>query len=189
MRITVRDFRLIINESINENPLKKGIAALALATSISSPAGATTTSVQGAHPPGIESLKTLSRGDIYDLIRDASQKTGVPPNLIDAMVRTESAYKPDARSRVGAVGLMQLMPATASELGVDPHNPQENVYGGALYMKKLLKMFKGDLSLAIAGYNAGPYRVKKLGRVPDIEETQKYVKRVLERMKTSKLNS
>lgn len=105
---------------------------------------------------------------------------GLDPKLLHALVVTESAYRPDARSPAGAAGLTQLMPGTASELGVgDRFDPVENLRGGADYLARQIRRF-GDLRLALAAYNAGPARVARLGRIPDIAETQAYVATVVD---------
>jgi len=94
------------------------------------------------------------------------------------LIQQESSFRPDVVSPKGAIGLGQLMPATAKELGVDPTDPMQNLEGAAKYLSQQLKRF-GDPSLALAAYNAGPTRVAKLGRVPNIAETQNYVKTIL----------
>jgi soluble lytic murein transglycosylase-like protein len=98
------------------------------------------------------------------------------------VIAIESAYDPDAISRSGAVGLMQLMPATARRYGVaDRRNPSANLAGGTRYLKDLLVRFDSDLELALAGYNAGENAVEKFGnRIPPFDETQNYVRKVLE---------
>ena len=96
-----------------------------------------------------------------------------------AVIHAESAFNPEAISRAGAQGLMQLMPATAAELQVgDPFDPAENIEGGARYLSQLLAEFKGDLDLAAAAYNAGPNAVYQYGGIPPYDETQEYVRRV-----------
>jgi soluble lytic murein transglycosylase-like protein len=104
----------------------------------------------------------------------------VDPNLIKAVIQVESGFDHRAVSRVGAQGLMQLMPATALEFNVlDPFNPRQNIEGGTRYLRYLLDTFNGDLRLALAAYNAGPTLVKKVNRIPRIPETENYVKRVI----------
>ncbi|MDI1326972.1 MAG: lytic transglycosylase domain-containing protein [Brevundimonas sp.] len=105
---------------------------------------------------------------------------GIDPKLLHALVVTESAYRADARSPAGAGGLTQLMPGTAAELGVENRfDPVENLRGGADYLARQIRRF-GDLRLALAAYNAGPARVARLGRIPDIAETQFYVATVVD---------
>lgn len=111
-------------------------------------------------------------------IEAAAAEHGLDPKLLASLVWAESGFKPDARSHAGAVGLAQLMPATARGLGVDPHDPLQNLRGGARYLKEQLDRF-GSPSLALAAYNAGPNRVAQAGGIPDIRETQTYVTRVL----------
>lgn len=105
------------------------------------------------------------------------QKYGLPPGLLGALVRGESGGRINARSPVGAIGLTQLMPATAKGLGVNPHDPRQNLEGGAKYLAQQLKTFR-DPKKALAAYNAGPGAVKKYGGIPPYKETQGYVKRV-----------
>lgn len=115
-----------------------------------------------------------------EIIDRAAAEHGLDPKLLHALVATESAYRPRAVSPAGAGGLTQLMPATARELGVrDRWNPEENVRGGARYLAQQIVRFQ-DLRLALAAFNAGPARVARLGRVPDIRETQDYVRSVLD---------
>lgn len=113
-------------------------------------------------------------------IAEASQAHGLDPKLLHALVLTESAYRPQAVSPAGAGGLTQLMPATAQELGVaNRFDPEENLRGGADYLARQIVRFQ-DLRLALAAYNSGPERVARLGRVPNIPETEQYVATVLE---------
>jgi soluble lytic murein transglycosylase-like protein len=130
-----------------------------------------------------EGLGSVSRGRLespYDaLIERAAARHGVPYSLVKAVVAAESGFDPRALSRAGAQGLMQLMPGTARDLGVDdPLDPAKNVEGGTRYLGALLRSFKSE-RLALAAYNAGPTRVAKLGRVPDFPETQAYIGKVL----------
>ncbi len=115
-----------------------------------------------------------------EAIRVAALRHGIDAKLLHALVVVESGYRPDARSPVGAGGLTQLMPATALELGVtDRFDVNQNLIGGADYLARQLNRF-GDVRLALAAYNAGPGRVARLGRIPDIEETRTYVVRVVD---------
>jgi soluble lytic murein transglycosylase-like protein len=118
---------------------------------------------------------------LLPIIEEASQKSGLPTELIDAVIRTESGYRPHAISRAGAQGLMQLMPKTARSLGVSNSlDPRQNVLGGAKYLRKMLDRF-GRVSLALAAYNAGPGAVSKHKGVPPYKETQRYVQVVWQR--------
>jgi soluble lytic murein transglycosylase-like protein len=121
------------------------------------------------------------RRAVAPTIARVAAETELPPELLHAVVRAESAYDPKAVSRKGAVGLMQLMPATATRYGVaDRENPAQNLSGGARYLRDLLEMFDQDLHLALAAYNAGENAVLRYGRqIPPYQETQTYVKRVL----------
>ena len=137
--------------------------------------------VDGPPPKvGLVNLKTFPMLDSFDnLIVDAGTRYGVDPSLVKAVVLAESGMNPTAVSRSGAQGLMQLMPFTAEELNVtDPFDPAQCIDGGTRYLAKMLKIFNGNRRLALAGYNAGPNRVKPKMRVPDIPETQTYVERV-----------
>lgn len=118
------------------------------------------------------------------LIRSASAKYGVSASLIRAVIQAESGYNSQAVSRAGAGGLMQLMPDTATSLKVaNRFDPSQNVDGGVRYLKFLLDTFKGDVSLALAAYNAGLSKVAKYGGIPPYEETRSYVSRVLSYMR------
>jgi len=113
------------------------------------------------------------------LILRAARRHGLPPALVKAVVKAESNFQPNAISDKGAQGLMQLMPATAEDLGVDhPFTPEENVLGGSRYLREMYDRF-GDWEHALAAYNAGPGAVDRFGGVPPYAETQEYVERVL----------
>jgi len=118
------------------------------------------------------------------LITASAAKYGVSPSLIRAVIQAESGYNPQAVSRAGAGGLMQLMPGTARHMKVaDRFDPGQNVDGGVRYLKFLLDTFKGDVSLALAAYNAGLSKVARYGGIPPYEETRTYVSRVLSYMR------
>lgn len=126
------------------------------------------------------SLSTVEASpQLKGMINQAAKNNNVDPVLFDSLVRAESSYDPNARSRAGALGLSQLMPDTARGLGVtNPFDPAQNLNGGAKYLRSLLDKF-GDVPTALAAYNAGPGAVEKHGGVPPYAETQAYVNRIM----------
>jgi soluble lytic murein transglycosylase-like protein len=125
---------------------------------------------------------SVRRNRYNHLIERNAKRFDLHPELLHAVIRAESAYNATAVSSAGAIGLMQLMPATAARYNVsDIYDPAENIRGGAQYLRFLLDMFEHDLRLALAGYNAGENAVLKYGnRIPPYPETQKYVRKVLQ---------
>jgi soluble lytic murein transglycosylase-like protein len=125
--------------------------------------------------------------DAYeDLIQEAAEVYDLSPALIRAVMRTESAFDPTAVSPVGAMGLMQLMPALAKEMGVeDPFDPRDNVMGGAKYLRQLLDAHRGNLRLTLASYNAGPGNVRRYRGIPPFRETRNYVRKITNLLDTS----
>lgn len=120
-----------------------------------------------------------SKAELEKIVEEKSKLYGVDSRLIKEMIKEESNWNPNAVSPKGAIGVMQLMPSTAILLGVrNPFNPEENIDAGIRYMKYLLEKFNGNIALALAAYNAGPNLVESLGRIPNIVETQNYVKRI-----------
>lgn len=117
--------------------------------------------------------------DLDQIFNEAAVKYNVPVALLKAIGKAESDFRADAVSRSGAQGIMQLMPKTAEYLGVtDSFDPEQNIMGGAKYIKELLDKYEGNTSLALAAYNAGMNNVKKYGGIPPFEETQNYVVKV-----------
>lgn len=118
------------------------------------------------------------------LIQKAAKNNLLTPDLLRAVIRRESSFEPCAVSRSGAMGLMQLMPGTAFDLGVDnPFDAEQNIDAGSRFLKSLLDRYSGDLSLALSAYNAGPARVDTIKAIPPIKETQDYVKEILNRLR------
>ena len=121
-----------------------------------------------------------SKAQILNVVSQISKKHGVDEKLVQALIKQESGFNPKAKSKSGAIGLMQLMPATAKNLGVkDPYNTVQNVEGGVKYLKSMLNKYNGNIILALAAYNAGPGAVDKYSGVPPYSETQNYVKNIL----------
>lgn len=118
-------------------------------------------------------------------LTQAAASANVSPTLLSALVWQESRWNPQALSPKGAMGLAQLMPATARYLGVNPSDPIQNLTGGARYLRELLDQFNGNVEKALAAYNAGPARVRSAGGVPAIAETQNYVTSIVRRISTN----
>ena len=114
-----------------------------------------------------------------DKIQELCEIYGVDPHLVRSVMQMESGGNPNAISRAGAIGLMQLMPGTAKGLGVDPKDPHRNLEGGIKYLAQLSDKYNGDLTKTLAAYNAGSGRVDSYGGIPPFPETQRYVKNVL----------
>lgn len=131
-------------------------------------------------PSSHSSTAGTSAKPFSEVIREASLKYGVDEDVISAVIQQESSYNPNAVSSCGAMGLMQLMPATAKNLGVtDPYNVEQNIMAGTKYLKQQIDAFGGNLALGLAAYNAGSGAVRKYGGIPPYKETQDYVKKII----------
>jgi hypothetical protein len=141
---------------------------------------------QDGSTPIVPSFKSQAGGDEITgdktVIRDAAAGAALSPALLEAVAWRESRLRADAVSPAGAIGQMQLMPGTAKDLGVDPHDVRQNLIGGANYLAGLLKRYDGDVVRALAAYNAGPRAVDRYGGVPPYKETQAYVAAILDRL-------
>jgi soluble lytic murein transglycosylase-like protein len=123
-----------------------------------------------------------SHTQVIAIIRDAAVRVGLPSSLVTAVAWEESRLHPRAISPRGALGVMQLMPATARGLGVDATDIQANIHGGALYLRQMVNRYGGDVSRALAAYNAGPGAVDRYGGVPPYSETRRYVANIMGRL-------
>jgi len=127
----------------------------------------------------IKPPQQVFNNDYSHYVQKAALKYEIEPELIHAVIRTESNGNCRAVSKKGAMGLMQLMPSTASDMNVgDPFNPEQNIEGGTKYLRYLIEKFNGNLTLAIAAYNSGPKTVERYGNIPPITETRQYVDKV-----------
>ena len=120
-----------------------------------------------------------------DQVRSAAERNGLSAKVVEAVAWRESRLNPQAVSPKGAVGVMQLMPATARAMGVDPRDSAANLEGGAAYLAQMLRTFNGDLTLALAAYNAGPDAVRQYAGVPPFPETRAYIDAILNRLADS----
>jgi soluble lytic murein transglycosylase-like protein len=133
-------------------------------------------------PPAPDPPKTpapLPAKDAAALVRDAARRTGLPPALVESVARVESNLRPDAVSPKGALGVMQLMPATAKALEADPHDTAQNIDAGARLLRDLLIKYDGDVVKALSAYNAGSGAVDRYRGMPPYAETQDYVDKVI----------
>jgi hypothetical protein len=188
-KFKLHSLKTTVKQSIANTDIFPGHPALSeskgLPQKASAPAPSIKNGLSRLRSSGRQSVQKKAGSDerqkIESHILNAAQKYDLPVNLITSVIRAESNFDAKAVSRAGAQGLMQLMPATARELGVkNPFNIAENIDAGSRYLRKMLDSFEGNLKLALAAYNAGPDAVIKYGgKVPPFRETQQYVKRVL----------
>jgi soluble lytic murein transglycosylase-like protein len=160
-----------------------------LVTIIPAYAASRMTTIQAMQPPRVaESARSASSLDA--VVAEAAARHGVPPNLVMAVIAAESQFDPLAVSRRGALGLMQLMPATARILRVsDPFDPRENIEAGVRHLRAMLDLFDDNLPLALAAYNAGATTVIRHRGVPPYRETRQYVSRILRRLDSGRATS
>ncbi len=139
-----------------------------------------TPSTRPARSASPAAIALVSRDELDSLIEEHSGRNRLDPDLVRAVIRAESGFNPRAVSSKGAMGLMQLMPATAADLDVDDaFDPESNIDGGTRYLRQMFDEFEGQIELALAGYNAGPNAVRHYGGIPPFAETRRYVERVL----------
>lgn len=132
-------------------------------------------------PPTPEPAKPFAPPDPKTLVKDAAGRYALPAKFVESVAAVESGFKTDAVSRKGALGVMQLMPATAQTLNADPKNPADNIDAGTRYLRELLIKYNGDVIKALAAYNAGPGAVDRYNGLPPYPETQDYVGKVLKK--------
>lgn len=175
--------RLISAGGITELPeaLVVGYEAEPIGTNEPEPQVAPTEVI--AQPVTVQPVTAPAPVTPQSLAADAAHKFSLPEAFVRSVIQVESAFRPEAISPKGAIGLMQLMPGTARDLGVDPHDPKQNTEGGTAYLRSLLGRYENEpnqVQLALAAYNAGPAAVERYHGVPPYPETRQYIVRVLE---------
>ena len=150
---------------------------------VAPPAASSAAAAPGLPGSRRDNAAPAGRVSLREMIDSVAKKYDLPPEFVHSVVATESAYQPKAVSPKGAVGLMQLMPATAKAYGADPSDPAQNLEAGARHLRDLLVQYNGDSARALAAYNAGAGAVSKYNGVPPYNETQNYVYRVISKYK------
>lgn len=154
-------------------------------TSIAGPNVITADGVRAIAPVRPAPKATGAPASAQPLLDRAGEASDLSPRLLEAIAYVESRFRHNAVSPKGAIGMMQLMPATAGDLGVDPRDPAQNARGGAAYLRQMLAMFDNNVELAVAAYNAGPNAVRKHNGVPPYAETRAYVAAVMDYLATT----
>ncbi len=182
-------FQTLLNEVLSTvsqpNPVltpNAGLGALAtiMNSNLMSSPSISYNPVPTSYRPTNGTVNMDQNGDYNDIIKEAANKYQVPEKLIRSVIQQESGYNPNAISSAGASGLMQLMPKTASSLGVNNiMDPYDNIMGGTKYIKSMMTKYNGNIELTLASYNAGPGNVDKYNGIPPFKETQNYVKKVM----------
>jgi soluble lytic murein transglycosylase-like protein len=149
-------------------------------STINGPAIMTPEGLAPIRPAPAPTKKSARHAAAAPLFVTAGGEVELSPRLLEAVAYVESRFNQQAVSKAGALGVMQLMPGTAAELGVDPHNPEGNIRGGAGYLRRMVTLFGNNLELALAAYNAGPAAVQRYGGVPPYAETRAYVDAVMD---------
>ena len=170
----------ILNPPTEQLPGEEALDPFAAITPVENPTPTPETIREPIVETVVEGAMISVPSTTEEIIEAAASKYNVDANLVKAIATAESDWDQSARSSVGAIGVMQLMPETADALGVNPYDIEENIEGGAKYIRQMLDTFDGNVRNAIAAYNAGPGAVKRYGGVPPYAETQNYVGRVLD---------
>jgi soluble lytic murein transglycosylase-like protein len=163
----------------NPRPVVKKTRSVSATVATVAGAGPRTTPSQPAASSNSDAVSAVDRTRIEKMVREVAGRYHVDPALIRAVIETESNWDPEAVSSKGALGLMQLVPTTAQQMGVDDAlDPKQNIDGGVRYLRMLLERYNGDLDKALAAYNAGPGAVDRAGGIPRYRETRAYVQKV-----------
>ena len=163
---------------------KNGMTTIVDKSELYVPPAAPVAAVLAIQPQAMEDDPSLSA--VHNMINEAAERHGLPASLVHAVASAESGYQQKARSGMGAIGVMQLMPATARYMGADPSDTAQNINAGTRLLRTLLLKYEGSpnqLALALAAYNAGPGAVDRFGGVPPYVETQRYVHQVIQRFR------